>query len=86
MKYEILLFDIDNTLLDFDCNEFESFKNTMLDKGIEYTLELYNNYKERSVSDEKIFKFAFIGCYAVGLLVAYCSDCFGKSTGQRRDR
>ena len=46
MKYEILLFDIDNTLLDFDCNEFESFKNTMLDKGIEYTLELYNNYKE----------------------------------------
>ena len=47
MKYEILLFDIDNTLLDFDCNEFESFKNTMLDKGIEYTLELYNNYKER---------------------------------------
>ena len=46
MKYEILLFDIDNTLLDFDCNEFESFKNTMLDKGIEYTLELYNNYKD----------------------------------------
>ena len=46
MKYEILLFDIDNTLLDFDCNEFESFKNTMLDKVIEYTLELYNNYKE----------------------------------------
>lgn len=38
MKYEILLFDIDNTLLDFDCNEFESFKNTMLDKGIELSL------------------------------------------------
>ena len=45
MKYEILLFDVDNTLLDFDANEAISFKNTMADKGIHYTEELYNTYK-----------------------------------------
>lgn len=46
MNYEILLFDIDNTLLDFDANEAESFKNTMIDKEVEYTQELYETYKE----------------------------------------
>lgn len=45
MKYEILLFDIDNTLLDFDANEAESFKRTMIDKDINYTEELYETYK-----------------------------------------
>ena len=41
MKYKILLFDVDNTLLDFDANEAESFKNTMVDKGEDYSEELY---------------------------------------------
>lgn len=27
MKYEILLFDLDGTLLDFDKSEIEAFKN-----------------------------------------------------------
>lgn len=46
MKYEILLFDVDNTLLDFDANEAESFKNMMKDKGQAYSEELYAAYKE----------------------------------------
>ncbi|WP_455539229.1 YjjG family noncanonical pyrimidine nucleotidase [Terrisporobacter sp.] len=46
MKYEILLFDIDNTLLDFDANEAESFKNTMRDKKIEYSESLFETYKK----------------------------------------
>lgn len=46
MKYKILLFDVDNTLLDFDANEAESFKNTMADKGEEYCEELYDRYKK----------------------------------------
>lgn len=46
MKYELLLFDVDNTLLDFDANEAESFKNTMIDKGEDYSTELYEAYKE----------------------------------------
>lgn len=45
MKYEILLFDVDNTLLDFDANEAESFKNMMRDKGYEYSEEIYEKYK-----------------------------------------
>ena len=46
MKYEILLFDVDNTLLDFDANEAESFKNMIEDKGQVYSEELYSRYKE----------------------------------------
>lgn len=46
MKYEILLFDVDNTLLDFDANEAESFKNMIRDKGHEYSEEMYEKYKE----------------------------------------
>lgn len=46
MKYEILLFDVDNTLLDFDANEAESFKNTIIDEGETYSEELYERYRE----------------------------------------
>ena len=46
MKYEILLFDVYNTLLDFDANEAESFKNMIRDKGHEYLEEMYEKYKE----------------------------------------
>ncbi|WP_294152784.1 YjjG family noncanonical pyrimidine nucleotidase [uncultured Clostridium sp.] len=46
MKYEMLLFDVDNTLLDFDANEAESFKNMIEDKGQVYSEELYIRYKE----------------------------------------
>lgn len=46
MKYDTLLFDVDNTLLDFDANEKESFKNMILDKGEEYSEELYETYKK----------------------------------------
>lgn len=33
MKYDTLLFDVDNTLLDFDANEKESFKSMILAKS-----------------------------------------------------
>ena len=46
MKYDTLLFDVDNTLLDFDANEKESFKSMILDKGEEYSEELYETYKK----------------------------------------
>ena len=46
MKYDILLFDVDNTLLDFDANEKESFKSMILEKGEEYSEELYETYKK----------------------------------------
>ena len=45
MKYTTLLFDVDNTLLDFDANEEESFRSMMLELGETYTDEWYQTYK-----------------------------------------
>jgi putative hydrolase of the HAD superfamily len=36
MKYEVILFDADDTLFDFKKSEKEAFKNTMLEFNIEY--------------------------------------------------
>ena len=46
MKYRILLFDADNTLLDFDANEKESFYCMMRDVGEVCTEEIYRYYHE----------------------------------------
>ncbi len=45
MKYTTLLFDVDNTLLDFDANEAESFRSMLLELGETYTDEMYQTYK-----------------------------------------
>ncbi len=42
--YRILLFDVDNTLLDFDANEAESFRCMVRDMGETWTEELYQVY------------------------------------------
>lgn len=44
MKYRTLLFDVDNTLLDFDANEQESFRHMLQDLGEKYQDELYEVY------------------------------------------
>ena len=46
MKYNTLLFDVDNTLLDFDANEAESFRLMMGELGETYTEEIYRHYHE----------------------------------------
>lgn len=46
MKYRILLFDVDNTLLDFDANEEESFKAMMEELGEDWSEEIYETYKK----------------------------------------
>lgn len=46
MQYRILLFDVDNTLLDFDANEAESFRSMMEEMGEHWTEEIYRIYKE----------------------------------------
>lgn len=45
MSYRILLFDVDNTLLDFDANEAESFRSMMGEMGELWTEEIYDAYK-----------------------------------------
>ncbi len=46
MGYRILLFDVDNTLLDFDANEEESFRSMMAEMGENWTEEIYDTYKK----------------------------------------
>ena len=46
MAYRILLFDVDDTLLDFDANETESFRSMMEEMGELWTQEIYDTYKE----------------------------------------
>ena len=47
MKYEIILFDADETLFDFKRSESYAFENTMLEFNIEYNedhhLKLYSD-------------------------------------------
>lgn len=46
MRYKILLFDVDNTLLDFDANEEEAFKAVMKEMDQTWSEELFETYKE----------------------------------------
>ena len=47
MKYEVILFDLDETLFDFEKTEKEALKNTFLHFGIKYEEEYHLNiYKE----------------------------------------
>lgn len=45
MGYRILLFDVDNTLLDFDANEEVSFRSMVQEMGESLTEEMYETYK-----------------------------------------
>lgn len=46
MGYRMLLFDVDNTLLDFDANERESFRSLMKEMGESWTEEIYGIYRD----------------------------------------
>lgn len=45
MRYNALLFDVDNTLLDFSANEAEAFRNMIQEKGETYSEELFATYR-----------------------------------------
>lgn len=44
MKYNILLFDLDNTLLDFDANEKESLEKLFKEKGFTLTEDIFKSF------------------------------------------
>lgn len=47
MKYNVILFDADETLFDFKRSEIEAFRNTIIEFGVAYDEELYfNTYRE----------------------------------------
>ncbi|WP_033166511.1 YjjG family noncanonical pyrimidine nucleotidase [Clostridium sp. KNHs205] len=44
MNYKILLFDLDDTLLDFAANEQSALKHLFEDNGIDFTKEVFDTY------------------------------------------
>ena len=57
MKYEVILFDADETLFDFKKSEKEAFKNTMLDFDIAYDENYHLKvYKEINTAIWKEFE------------------------------
>lgn len=66
MKYEIILFDADDTLFDFKRSEQDAFKNTMLEFNIDYKedyhLNIYQNinttiwkeFEDKLITQEKL--------------------------------
>ncbi len=44
MNYKILLFDLDDTLLDFAANEQSALKHLFEDNGIDFTKEIFDTY------------------------------------------
>lgn len=52
-KYKYLLFDADNTIFDFSKAEYNSFKATCAEFGVEFSEELYHSY---SVINDALWK------------------------------
>ena len=44
MRYETILFDADNTLLDFSLAEYKAFKKVSLEYGLPHNDTLYARY------------------------------------------
>lgn len=53
MKYDLFLFDLDDTLLDFQASEILSFKQTFMHHGIDSIDEIHKTYK---VENNKLWK------------------------------
>ena len=56
MKYKVLLFDIDDTLLDFDKAETASINECFIKYNIKYDDEVVRKYKEINLSYWKMFE------------------------------
>ena len=55
MKYEVILFDADETLFDFKKSEKEAFKNAMLDFNIAYMERVWaRTYYTKEIKNRKI--------------------------------
>ena len=84
MGYRILLFDVDNTLLDFDANEAESFRSMMEEMGELWTEEIYNTYKElnrdlwRSIERGEISVEEGVNCRFSNLMARYGRQVDGR--------
>jgi 2-haloacid dehalogenase len=90
MKYDIIIFDADETLFDFKKSEREAFKNTMLDFNIEYNesyhLKIYQDINtaiwkefENGLITQKKLKIERFKRLSDSLKAGFDTDEFAKS-------
>ena len=56
MKYEILLFDADNTVLDFDKSEEQALSRAFRDMGLEFSQKVLQIYRKNNVAQWQLFE------------------------------
>ena len=56
MKYGILLFDADNTVLDFDKSEEQALKRAFCDMGLEFNQNVLQIYRKNNVAQWQLFE------------------------------
>ncbi|MCH5151107.1 MAG: YjjG family noncanonical pyrimidine nucleotidase [Clostridiales bacterium] len=56
MKYEILLFDADNTILDFDKSEEQALRRAFCDMGLEFNQNVLAVYRKNNIFQWELFE------------------------------
>ena len=56
MKYEILLFDADNTILDFDKSEAQALEHAFYDVGLEFSQTVLQVYRKNNIYQWQLFE------------------------------
>ena len=79
-KYTTLLFDADNTLLDFDANEAFSFRAMLAELGETYTEELFQTVRMGSCGSRSSGRRSRRKRASTGVLPCLCGNMAGKWT------
>ena len=56
MKYDILLFDADNTVLDFDSSEEQALRKAFCEEGLEFSARALEVYRKNNISQWQLFE------------------------------
>lgn len=56
MKYDILLFDVDNTVLDFDSSEEQALRKAFCEEGLEFSSHALEVYRKNNISQWQLFE------------------------------
>lgn len=56
MKYEILLFDADNTVLDFDKSEEQALERAFCENGLKFSQNVLNVYRKNNIYQWQLFE------------------------------
>ena len=56
MKYDILLFDADNTVLDFDSSEEQALRRAFCDMGLEFSPNVLEIYRKNNIAQWQLFE------------------------------